>query len=188
MKLSFINKKTVMALLIVAVMVFSIEGFMLGRDYYEKTVAYNSHKFKITENGIFTTINGKELRFDYLPEDVESITVDNETAKRLAATRMLYSTSNYTDINSPAIAAANYEMAQTLNKYRGIYLEAGFIGGEQKRVINCSMATPTVPVILLKTGQLGIEVKGNCIIARADDAQEFARIKDRLLYAITGVI
>lgn len=134
------------------------------------------------------TDKGVELGFDFHPEQLESIEL-NKTILELFNTAMVYVTFDSIEGWQEAIDIARFDISNVLQLI-GIYAEQGTT--EQNdfgfQILTCSNATRYVPVILLTKGNSTISLKGRCIELRAREPYELLALKDRLLYALIGVM
>ncbi|MBI2558576.1 hypothetical protein HYW20_04590 [Candidatus Woesearchaeota archaeon] len=135
-------------------------------------------------------INGNYAAFSFLPSEVESIPVPSDISSRLQNKFEIDATYDFNSTYREAIALAHHQMELTLATYN-IYFRKGFTTNTTFNlpVITCNDATPNVPVIFFKySNSTNIHYQKDCIIAEAASNQDFIRIKDRLVYAILGVV
>lgn len=160
-------------------------GFSSGN----RAVKYNDLKFYNKGNLWSVNVNGKEALFNYLPEEVRSLQVEENSIRMLKDIAQIDSTSQFNDTLAEPIALAQFQMGSTLNSF-GIYLRSGFIGNISSiSQIKCEDATSFVPVIYFKgSNQTKIYANSSCIIAEAVTAADMIKAKDRLVYEILGII
>ena len=152
------------------------------KDSELKFVRYTDH--------IEAKINGNRAAFSFLPSEVEGIPTPGDISSRLQNKFEIDATYDFNSTYKEAIALAHHQMELTLSAYN-IYLRKGFTANTTFNlpVITCSGATSNVPVVFFKYGNsTNIHYQNDCVIAEAASNQDFIRIKDRLLYAILGVI
>ncbi len=184
------NKKTTQALLVIFIsfiMVTSVIGFIWSGS---QNIRYGKFSFEQIGNGYATTIQGKEILFNYLPQEVEKIQIDPEIINRLANTPQIDSTSYVNDTNKEAIALAQYDLTQIMEPTLNIYLRQGFTTNSSYNlpVIDCDVST-RIPILYFKTSnQTKVSSEESCIIIESEDAVDVLRVKDRLLYSLLGVI
>jgi hypothetical protein len=180
------------SLFIVFIMVMSTAGFVLNfAGNQERTVKYNGVTFKVGSQGVSTKINGQQVWFNYLPQEVEEISTEAAAVQRAKSTLMLYMTSDRNSSAADYIAQAEFGFAQIVEAQLGIYAAAGFTEQTETAapVVTCANATVYVPVIHFKeSNETRIGIKDNCIIAEAATASEFLALKDRLLYGMLAVM
>ena len=185
------NQKQIIVYFIAFIMVSSIFGIMFsGYNSQSNSIKYKGIKFTQQNNQWSTTINNQKLLFNYLPIDVEQITLNQDIKSAIYNKPQLDITSDVNDTFSEEIALAQYTIALALNNVN-IYPRPGFTTNNKFNlsIITCKDATQAVPVILFKqSNQTKVSIKDNCIIAEAKNNFDILRIKDRLLYSILGVI
>jgi len=78
-----VNKKVIISIFIIVVMVLSVLGFMLGNNE-DSTITnnglnYNNFKFARINEKYILDKNGKQYYFDYFPDELQNITVPSFT-------------------------------------------------------------------------------------------------------------
>lgn len=182
--------KMILPLFLVFIMVFS--GALIG---YQGSSAFSTESYGFTfeqkQNGWTTSIDGNDVHFDYLPEEVEDIVLDPGALEGLKVTKQIYATSNQNDTNKETIALVQYELVTQLDSDFSVYLQTGFSTQNSfgKSMIDCSSATSSAPVLFLETAnETAISIQGNCIMLRADSPFGFVKLKNRLLYGMHGIV
>ena len=135
-------------------------------------------------------IAGKEAVFNYVPQDVESISFGSDAQALIRNKPMLDLTSDPNDLYTEDIALAEYNLALSLQNFN-TYLRQGFVSENayDLAVITCDNATAAVPVIyFMQSNQTQISAKGNCILAEASSSYDILRVKDRILYSLLGIM
>ena len=153
-------------------------------------VKYNGISFSGDGTKWIAKINGQYAAFTFLPNDVEKIPASGDFPAKLQGRFEVDSTYDLNSTYVQPIALAQHQMGLTLEAYN-IYLRRGFTTNSTYNlpIIRCSNATSNVPVIYFRQGNSSnIRTENNCIIAEAPTANDFIRIKDRLLYGILGVL
>ena len=184
------SKRTTQVILvsfIAFIMIASVIGFIWDGS---QKIKYNGFSFENNGNSYTSVINKKQFSFNFLPQDVEYISIDNEIASRISDAVQIDTTSDINDTNKDIIALAQYNINQVLIE-NSIYLRQGFTANNTFNlpIITCNDATANVPVLYFKTsGQNMISSENNCIIIEAEEAIDFIQVKDRLLYSMLGVI
>jgi len=187
------KKKFGLILFIVFIMVGTSVSFVFfGFAPVSDKVKYNKYTFTFVPNqNIWTAkINGREAAFSFLPKDVESIFLFNDSIKRLQSKFEIDVTYDLNSTYAQPIALAQHQMELTLAAY-GIYLRKGFTTNNTFNlpVITCNDASLTVPVVYFRYGNTtNIHTENNCITAEASTNADFIKVKDRLLYGILEVI
>ncbi len=152
------------------------------------TISYGKFKFNKQERGWTLNTKVQTYTLDYLPQEVEVFNVSEDIANKLKGALEIDVTSKVDDKNIDNIGYAEYSIATNLPQK---FIRVGFITNSsyEAPIVTCSDATSIVPVIYFVTGnETKIIEENNCIIAQSRDEFGFVRIKDRLLYAVIGVI
>ena len=187
------RKKWWLILLIVFIMIGTSFSFIFfGFSTSSEIVKYKGIKFSRnpSQNIWVAGINGKDAAFSFLPDEVKDIASAGNLAARLQNKLEIDATYDLNSTNKEAIALAQHQLGLTLNAYN-IYVRKGFTANNtfSLPVITCSDSTANVPVIYFRHGNSTKIDNGNsCIIAEAKSNADFIRVKDRLLYAILGVL
>jgi hypothetical protein len=182
------KKQTWMMAFIAFIMITSVIGFVWQGG--TNKVRYNGIPFVEEANGWSTKIKGKNLIFNYLPQEVDYINVSPLLAQRLTNTVEIDTTYDVDDPFAEYIAKVQYTMGIGLGHFE-VFVVSGFTSENEfaKPIITCENATVYVPVIYFKkSNQTMISLENNCIIAEAFYGEDLVKVKDRLLYAIFGVI
>ena len=165
---------------------FVFFGFSPGSE----NARYNGIKFDRLSDRWEAKINGKTAAFSFLPNEVENINVSEDVANMLQGKFEIDVTSDLNDSNNESIALAQHQMGLTFLAY-SIYVRKGFTSNNTFNfpIINCSDATPKVPVVYFKHGNVTrIHSQNSCIIAESPSSVDFIKVKDRLLYSTLGVL
>lgn len=193
MRKPLINKKMLISLFIVFVMVLSTFGFIFsyqtgGGERQE----YNGHKLTLTDQGTMAKIDGKKIYFSNFPTQLEDINMSTPLKDALKNAKMLTITYNPGEDWAEAMADVQYQAEQSLPEYTEIYVARGITSADFNYTIpevTCKNATTGAPVLELKEGnETEITLKGNCIIASAKSENDFYRIYERILYLILGIM
>ncbi len=179
-----------MSLFIIVIMVMSTAGFVINYATGGGKVKYNGYSFSAGKGVVSTSINGKELVLEYLPQQVEAINVSEDSINKLRSTKMVYMTSDH-DSYSDYVASAEFSMSHAIAYHLGIYSAAGFTKETNTTapVITCGNSTSQVPVLYFrKSNETRAFTDGNCVVAEAGSAQDFIALANRLVYGMLGVI
>ena len=187
----FFNKKNIISLFIVFIMIGSVMGIIFsgfGGDTSQKQ-RYGDYVFTFTDNQWVTTIDKQNIYFMFLPAEVETINLSSEIIDKLQNTMEIDITSDENDSFSEGIALAQYRLSFGLNPLN-IYLRRGFLTNNSfgLPVFGCEDSMGVVPVIYFKQSNQTKIYLENCIIAEIESEQDAVRIADRLLYGIMGII
>lgn len=185
------KRKWGLILFIVFIMIGTSFSFVFfGFQPQSEVVKYRDIKFVNQNNVWIAKINGREAAFSFLPGEVESIFVFDESIKRLQSKFEIDVTYDLNSTYAQSIALAQHQMGLTLAA-NNIYLRKGFTTNNTFNlpVITCNDATLNVPVVYFRYGNTtNIHAENNCIIAEASSNADFIKAKDRLLYGILGVM
>ncbi len=183
------NKKLIMPLFIVFIMVMSVFGFMWGSS--RKKMEYNGFKFIQLENGGFMLkIDNSKVIFNYYPSELEWLNT-TKGIKDLFNTPMVYVTYDPNSTHAETIAQIHFNIAQLLDETKGIYVQNAFTSETEHDipVITCKNATLSVPVVKIeKANTTEITLEDWCVVVKAKDKQEMFGAYERLLYSILGVM
>lgn len=192
-KQSFFNKRNVMGLFIIFLMVSSILAIWQGGTDTPELPQYNTYTFSIRGEYILTEIEGNEVTFRYHPQDLERISVGDDTRawlKRAVRYHITFDPEDawvqYIDILRMDIAANNF-----LEKFNRQFSDATTQPSTVYTLplITCQNATDTQPVLYFKKSNITtLTREGNCLLVEAATPEDLLKAKDVLIYMITGVI
>lgn len=182
-------KTTIITVIIIAIMVSSTAGFIFGRDE-TGTSKYNGYKFKYTNSGWITTIDGNEALFHFHPLEVENVSVADDILDKLDAPQA-YLTFEVGK-NLQYIDIIRFEFINSMQNQFGTYIISGTLNETDAYdfpIIDCINATEDIPVIkFIFANETRAYCDGNCIIAEAQSEIEFLAIADKIRYKLFGVI
>lgn len=190
-KESFFSKKNIVSWFIVFIMVFSILGFVMlqGEDNINR-VKYKDIVFD-NQNGLWvTTIDDIDYSFEYLPEDVSDISVEEEVLDILADKKEIDTTYDFNSEYSKGISLGQYRMMKNLEK-KNVYVVRGTTNKTQYDlpVVRCENATSFIPVIYFKKSEnTRVYVDNNCVVAEALSELDIVRVSNNLIYNYLGII
>ncbi len=173
-------------------MITSVFGIVInGFGDQSTTVRYGNFKFKLEQFGYSTTVDDKKLFVDVLPQEVEYIAVPQQAISLLQTNPQVYMTHDPNSSSAPMMAAAEFSFAQTALTHLSTNIVPAFtvqnINGLP--VVTCDDATEFFPVIMLReSDKTEVTVENNCIILDAATDPEILALKDRLVYALTGIM
>lgn len=191
-KKKFFSKELTWALIIVFIMTASTLGYMWsGSDEFTE-YEYNGVGFVTTGNNWIAKINKNEVKFDYHPLDVADINISNEIIDKINNTRMIYLTFDPDDPYLSVISKARLDLNDIMWTNFQIYAEGGIMKNVSEYalpVITCKNATAFIPVLYFKEGnETSVIEENNCIFFKAESENDILRLKDRMLYALFGII
>jgi hypothetical protein len=183
------NKKIIMPIFIVAIMVMSVFGYMWGSA--KTRLTYNGYKFYGLENNNYMLkLDEKRFVFSYYPSELEGIDAD-EGIGRLFNTPITYATYDANSTYAEEIAQMQFGLGQILKEAKGIYVQNAFTSETEYGLpaVTCANATSSVPVIFFqKTNFTGLTEEQGCVTASGRNKQEMLMVYERLLYTILGVM
>ncbi|MBW3004463.1 hypothetical protein KY310_01365 [Candidatus Woesearchaeota archaeon] len=188
-----INKKMLVSLFIIAIMVLSAFGFMLSyqTNQTEKLDEYNGYTFKKTTQGFMTEINDQKVYFSYYPGDLEQVNISEDIAITLSSAEMLLITYDPNSDFAESIAELEFDMEQKTQKVGKPFIATGLTNATDYALpqITCKNATAEVPVIYLKRGKTSeITADNNCITIAAETESILNAFYTKVLYVIFGVM
>ena len=190
------DERKLSKMIVMVFMAFTLVGMtfsflFFGFDSSDKKIKYKDFKFIYDQQNQawMVKVKDKYAAFTYIPSDVEGINITADLAL-LKNKPEIDSTYNLNDTNADVIALAQHQMWLTLQNYE-VYMRTGALSGNKYNLplINCSAATPSIPVVYFKTGNsTQIMQQGDCIIIQANERLDFLRAKDRISYSILGIL
>jgi len=188
-----INKKMLVSLFIIAIMVLSAFGFILSyqTNQTEKLEEYNGYSFKKTTKGYLTEINDQKLYFDYYPGDLEQINITDDAKAILSQAEVLVITYDPNSDFAELIAEKEFDLEQKTDKTEKPFIAKGLTNATDYALpqITCANATAEMPVIHMKRGNTSkITAKNNCIILEAETESILNAFYTKVAYIIFGVI
>ena len=188
-----LNKKVLMSIFIVAIMVLSAFGFMMSYRTKQKgaTEVYNGVELTQTRQGLMMEVNENAVYFNYHPKDLESINMTDNIQSILANTKALIITYDPDSEFAPVMGEIQFDMEQQLLDTEKVYLARGLTNATGYTVpeFTCSNATESMPAVYLKKGEKSeLMLDNNCIILTASTEPELQMFYTRILYTIFGVM
>ena len=166
------------------IMVLSVVGFLWSGES-SNSYKYNGFGFSYSDGKWSIRTADKMLYFDYLPEDLENISVPQEARNLLSSARLVYLTSS--NNLSEETALAKYDLMvglETENRYVvNSVLEENV---NNIPVISCKNATAFSPVIIINESDKddSIILNNNCI--KLEGTSDI--VSERLLYSAYGIM
>lgn len=187
------NKKMMMSLFIIAIMVLSAFGFVMSyqTSQAEKLKPYNGYKFTGTPQGFMTKINDNEFYFKYYPGDIEAINTSVSFKDALKNKKVISVTYDPDSEFASLIAELQFDMEQKFSKYGSIFLTKGLTNatGYTLPEVTCADATEESPVIYFKKGEKSdITAENSCIILEAETEPAMNAYYTKILYVLFGVM
>ena len=182
------KEKLVLGVIIAFIMVSSILGYFGSQG--SRTVRYNGHKFRILDNGMYSTqVDGQTIGFNFLPQHLGNMSYMDAAVAELSGKRMAVTTSDPQSKMARTIAEAEYLLVDSLFRLK-IYPQPSYLtNGTDRPVASCLNATEFVPVILIEqSNETTVEVVDHCVVMKAGNRLDFLAFKDRLIYGLLGIL
>ncbi len=185
-----------MAIFIAAVMVLSIGGVFLSNPSYESDYSYNGYNFKSSNNLWTLKIDGKEIIFYSLPEQVLGLDVSIQAVDIIKNSQGLIISSNPIQDPVSKLQVIDIFKFDFINTYLKAYPEkkAGFaftrkINDSKFPVLTCDNSTYLFPVMNIEfSNKTSIKLSNNCIIVSAIDEYSMIALLDNLRFNLLGVL
>lgn len=189
------SKEKLWTIILGVIMVSSAFGIMLSSDTIQEKRDYKEHKFdKIIQGDQFawrTKIDGNTYTFDYHPTDLEAVNFTAEINSALKSMKNAYVTFDPNAKHVDAFELARFSLGQKAMDEYGLYLMNGITAPNSlynQPIVDCANATQYVPVIKFAlANDTAAYLDGNCIVIEANE-YSIGAMKDRILYAILGII
>jgi hypothetical protein len=187
-----LSKKAILTFIIGGVMILSVFGIMFS-SYNSgiEEVEYGDYEFQRTNTGWKTDIDGKKAEFSYLPSDIEEFNMSTEVVDKILDSKVVYITFDPNTTIIEEFELMRFELGMSLTQLFGIYSMAGVAKESEEYtlpLVSCVNAPAELPVIsLTEANETNALVDGDCIILEVNEYSA-AALKDRLLYAMLGII
>ncbi|MFW6383637.1 MAG: hypothetical protein ACOCZQ_03250 [Nanoarchaeota archaeon] len=187
-----------LALFVIFIMIGSAIGFVMlgsptgGEEQGDRV--YEDYVFSMTQDGLWVTeYENRHLRFHNLPNAVESIEIPREAIESILNAGTITLTFHPEDENIKFIEGTRMELEDQLQRELGIMVQTGVLENvepyEEIPVIDCENATPQNVVIKMQTkDEQEISYENNCLQLNSNVGNSFYKMKDRLVYTLTGII
>ena len=185
------RKQLIIVVFMSVIMVFSVFGIIFYGFNPESKLKYKKFNFNRKDYGWSILINKKETVFDYFPTEVTDIKIEENVIDRISNSLEIDATYDTNVSYADDIATAQYSMQEIIGSHFNIYIRLGVTTDDIYNfpIITCNESTDFIPVIYFKeSNETKVYLDGNCIIAEIKDSYDAARIKDRLLYGLFGII
>ena len=184
------RNSTIMTAFVAFIMIASVMGYMWMNP--EEIVPYNKFKFAKRDNGWYS----KDFKaiFDFHPFNLEDIAVEQGIKEKISGTYMAYLSYDLNSSHKKDIARSMFLLNEFLVQSKNMYVLPGSLNENDFNisVIRCDNATSGVPVIIFEASNSTLirtdKANENCIILSASTSADFARVKDRMIYALLGVM
>ena len=180
-----------MSILIIFIMVTSGFGVMFyGFSNPSSTVKYKDFKFKLTQQGYQTKINGNQYYFEALPQDVEDIPIEFGTKYTILNSQAVIITSDPDSAYKEELALAHYNLNQMVLSLNKNVANAFTKENENLPVVTCMNSSLQFPVIEIVESNVTEASMGDngCVTVEFDSSFNLRRITSKIMYLILGVI
>jgi len=180
-----------MSIFLAVIMISSLFAVIFyGFSEPSSTERYEGYKFKYTNAGYQTKINGISYTFDVLPQDTIDIQVQDGVIEALTR-QGLISTSDPDSVYKQEIALAAYNINKVLQEKGKVAVNAFTNESENALipVIGCQNATQSVPVMLIEEApKTDISINNNCIKVGFTSGYDLQRASNKIIYMLLGVM
>lgn len=187
--------KVYFSIFIASIMILSVGGIFLSNPN-EPDYVYGKHEFKSNNNMWTTKIDGKQVSFYMLPEQVLVYNVSENALNSIKQSYALVIAFN-PNVNSTqklqAIDLSRFEVVNALMKMNPSK-QIGYAVTEKTEKYNistlsCENATFMMPVMILQySDKTGIDINNNCIKVNAADEYGMLAMNDYLKYSIYEIL
>lgn len=186
-----LNAKSIWALGIIGIMVFSAIGFYYA-DRQDLAPGYKGYGFKLGPNNEYLLKwEGQRIPFTYHPQELEHISVDalGLTALRGAIQVLITFDANSSD--PVAMDTVRFRLGERMEML-GIAVGMGVQQASALYplpVLGCANATPYIPVLELRLGEAtAVSRTESCITLSAPTGRDLETAGERLEYSLLGVM
>jgi hypothetical protein len=153
--------------------------------------SYNGTRFEIRDNMYYAKINGIAVAFYYHPTQLSLLNVSPDIPNIITSNPILYLTSDVQDNLTEAVALSKYELSNLLSTFFTVHTINAFTENTTYNLstVTCLNATGTMPVLYFReSNETSIVLNSSCIIINAKNPRDVIAAKDRLSYAILGIM
>ena len=187
------RKKWGLILFLVVIMIGTSFSFIFyGLSPVSDKIKYNGYTFTFvpSQNIWIAKIQGRDAAFSFLPKDVETVSLLDDSIKKLQSKLEIDATYAPNSTYREAIALAQHQMGLTLAQY-SVFVRKGFAANNTFNlpVITCDDATALAPVIYFKKSETSSQIiEGSCITLNLRSRDEAHVIKDMILLGVLGLL
>lgn len=172
-------KKLVLPGFIIFIMVMSGVGYMFGRDSSE-IIKYNNYRFSKVQDGWLTYISDRQIVLFNNPEDLSDVDIDYIDFAGLNSAEKIYISSNPQDNLGVYLQGLQFNLLNNLNAKKVFSCYEDNEDCADFPLKNCSDASDTIKVILIKKGETEITYKDNCLLVQGKD-EELVKYIDKFV-------
>lgn len=190
---SFFSKRNVISLFIILIMVSSILAIWQGSTSSNTIPEYNDYEVRLEETHYVIASDFGDVSGYTYPGSLEAIPLEDSYVQYLLSSSELYILFDPQDENIPVIEVLRSELAQQdfsgLGKTVGFAVTQGNETYASYPVMSCDTTPlPTLYLHTLNTTTTRIYQDAGCIVLEAATWQDIVELKDRLVYAMYGVM
>lgn len=184
------RKQVYISVALALLMVLSIMGIWASGLEQNTSFSYGGHDFKarITDNQnmYYTEINGKEIAFYRLPQDLINIPANSNLTTLLSPAQYMIVVGDPTSSMAPVIDLMRFDLSQNTHKFIINAIDTEH-EGYTLPVLGCDNATKTTPVVVVTQSNVtDINVSNSCVNIQTR-TNDVALIRDYLIYSSLGV-
>ena len=184
------RKKLILPIFLGLIMVMSIFGFIIGQSTQDNQQVpdggktFGGHVFQRVNAGWVTTIDGREVIFRYLPDELSDIDISSIPSDALKKPKIYLSRDP-----RQSYGLAERDIYHDLKPVTNLQLACGIDSEECKNVPlkTCKDADAMTAVILFALSEgPSIAFENNCV-SISGDAVHITKVMDKLLYSYFGI-
>jgi len=180
------RNQIIIAILLSFLMIGSMAGIMLNQQNTNKK--YNNYKFRSTDQGYLTKVEGKEFYFNYLPQEIEEFKINKSFCKKLQNSEAIQILFEPETQSAMFIDYIRLNFQQNLNQIIITKITNESTKYNAYDVASCDNATERMPMIFFKeTDNQSITIDNNCLIVESKQ-NNFLVFRDIILYGYTRIM
>lgn len=173
------------AIFVGLIMILSVVGFLWGGGEGSADYKYNDFLFNYNNGQWITNIDGRQISFSYLPEELLNISVPANVDFLISNARMIYLTYD-PEKGSEALALTQYDFQRSIATNSRFVVNAFTKENENALpVVGCENATQFVPVIMLIEDDLSNSISLNNFCITLEGRTRM--LAERLVYDSYGI-
>ncbi|MCB9358682.1 hypothetical protein H6503_02005 [Candidatus Woesearchaeota archaeon] len=185
------NNRMTLYMGIFITLIMATSGFgviFYGFSSNNSTEKYNGFKFKQTNYGYETKVDGKTYYFEVLPIETEHIEIEQGTINRLKDAYSIIITSDPFSSYRQDIALQTYQMNTVFANNQKQMVNAFTKDNVQLPTITCDNSTDEFLVVEFVEDNSTYIESDNCIRLHFQTAYEMRRATGRIIYEFLGVV
>ena len=171
----------------------SIVGYVLvDVDVSERKQTHGDFTFYRMASGWKTNIGGKDVLFNFLPNQVSSIPADQQTTLVLTNTPVLGVTYDPNSSSAQTLGQIQYYLEQVFHDNAQFFVLRGLTNTTSFPALpelSCLNASQKLPILVFeRSNETNITTEGYCVRARAASNPDLFLVLDKIVYLIMGVL